>query len=230
MRTKHLFIFSSLACLGTLALFVLPLFNTTPHAIAAPIVPTYSSSAISAAPGVTHTLYLPLITKSCVNTQLLQDTGLETGLPNSYWRTTSTQASSVLDNSSLPNPNPTHGGSWKAWLGGNNLVQESLWQAATIPANTSALTLVFWRRIETNEPAPGTFDSLQIQVRDSVSATLQTAYTLYDLDATSTWIQQTIAISPTYSNQSIQIAFIAATDASSPTNFFVDDVTLTACH
>ncbi|MBI5302100.1 MAG: hypothetical protein HY868_08190 [Chloroflexi bacterium] len=54
-------------------------------------------------------------------------------------------------------------------------------------------------------------------------------YTLYDGDANSAWVQQVIPISPTYAGQTLRIVLVANTDSSDPTNFFIDDVVVSAC-
>ena len=168
------------------------------------------------------------VTLSVLASELVQDGGFEAGLPNPYWKTASNKSSSILDNSSIPQPNPTHSGAWKAWLGGDNDVQESLWQTITVPSGTTSLQVSFWWQVNTTEPNPLVDDRLDVQLRDSTGATvLTTMYTLFDGDANSTWVQETLSAS-SYAGQTIQIAFVADTDASYPTNFFIDDVSIIA--
>ncbi len=171
------------------------------------------------------------ITLSVVTSELVQDGGFEAGLPNPHWQTASNRSSSILDNSSIPQPNPTHSGAWKAWLGGDNNVQESLWQTITVPSGTASLQVSFWWLVNTNEPSPLVNDRLDVQLRDSTGATiLTTPYNLYDGDANTVWQQTTVTISASpYTGQTIQIAFVADTDASNPTSFFIDDVSVMAC-
>jgi len=179
-----------------------------------------------AAPRATVSLFLPLILKNCP-AQLVQDPGFEAGLPNPSWVTTSTINSAILDSSSIPSPNPTHSGSWKAWLGGNDGVQESVWQTLTIPASANSLQLSFWRRISTNESSPLTHDRLDVLIRNSAGVPLETLYTLWDGDAGTVWTQHTLTPTGNYAGQTVQIAFWVKTDSSGPTSFFIDDVTLT---
>ncbi len=188
-----------------------------------------SVSGVHATGSTPILVFLPVITRQCATTQLLQDGDFEAGLPNPYWKTASNRSSSILDNSSIPQPNPTHSGAWKAWLGGDNNVQESLWQTITVPSGTASLQVSIWWLVNTNEPSPLVNDRLDVQLRDATSATiLATLYTLYDGDANTVWQQKVISTSP-YAGQTIQIAFVADTDASNPTNFFIDDVSVMAC-
>ncbi len=172
-------------------------------------------------------IFFPMIAAGCPRS-LIQDSGFEAGLPNASWATTSTVASAILDSSSIPAPIPTHNGSWKAWLGGNDLIQESVWQTMTVPAFTTGLQLVFWRRVSTQEPSPLTNDRLDVQIRDNSGTPLETLDTLWDGDAGTVWAQHTLAPVGNYAGQTIQITFIARTDSTNPTSFFIDDVSIQA--
>ena len=172
-------------------------------------------------------IFLPYIAANCPKL-LVQDFSFETGLPNASWATTSTVASGILDNSSIPSPNPTHNGAWKAWLGGSDSVQESLWQTMTVPASTTGLQVSFWRRVSTQESNPLINDRLDVQIRNSSGVVLETLYNLFDGDAGTTWVQHTLIPSSSYAGQTIQLAFFAMTDSADPTSFFIDDVIVTA--
>lgn len=168
-------------------------------------------------------IYLPLVARDCTPVELIQDGGFEAGLPNPAWQTTSNVFSDILDD--LPDP-PPHTGSWKAWLGGDNLVQETLWQALGVPNGVAGLTVSYWWRVDTFEPSHP-FDTLQVQLRDADGSPLQTLETLSDGDASQTWQQSSFTVTG-YAGQTIQLAFVAQTDDTNPTSFFVDDVSVLA--
>jgi hypothetical protein len=184
--------------------------------------------AAHAAPQQTHSLYLPLILRGCTQTQLIQDGSFEAGVPSPSWVTTSTVGSDLLDNSAIPSPNPTHSGTWKAWLGGQNAVQETLWQVIAVPAGSN-LRVSFWLRVTTNEPNPLTTDWLDVQIRNTLSATLETLDTFWDGDAGTLWVQRVYTPTGNYAGQTIHLAFAAQTDNQYSTDFFIDDVSVQIC-
>jgi hypothetical protein len=189
-----------------------------------------TSVAQAAAPRAAFALYLPMVMRAgpAPVQQLIQDGSFEAGLPNSFWTTSSTMSSSILDNSSNP---PAHTGAWKAWLGGSNLAQEILWQTFTVPTGTTSLQVSFWWQVSTTEPSPQTFDRMDVRLRNSAgTTTLQNLDPLYDGDTALTWKQSTFTPTLSYAGQTIQIAFVVQTDANNPTSFFVDDVSVQAKH
>lgn len=166
--------------------------------------------------------YLPLVQKSCAPVELLQDGGFEAGLPNPVWQTSSNVSSSILDDTPLP---AAHSGSWKAWLGGDNNVQERLWQEFSVPAGVLGLQISYWWQVSTFEDRLGPFDTLTVQIRDTSGTPLQTLHVLTNGDASTQWQRSTFTVSG-YGGQTVQLAFVADTDGTNPTSFFVDDVSV----
>jgi hypothetical protein len=158
---------------------------------------------------------------SCAPGELIQDGGFEAGLPNPVWQTSSNVFSDILDDT--PNPAP-HTGIWKAWMGGDNLVQESLWQTFSVPADVAGLEIRYWWRVDTRETTHP-FDTLQVEIRDTNGNSLQTLETLTDGNASTTWQESSFTLIG-YAGQTIQIAFEAQTDGTGPTNFLLDDVSV----
>jgi hypothetical protein len=155
----------------------------------------------------------------CAPVALLQDGGFEAGLSNPPWQTSSNVFSTILDDTVAPAPRT---GTWKAWLGGDNLVQESLWETINVPAGIAGLKVSYWSRVdtfETNHP----FDSMNVQIRNAAGKPLQTLETLTDGNASLTWQKSSFTVTG-YAGQTIQLAFAAQTDSTNPTSFFVDDV------
>jgi len=167
-------------------------------------------------------VYLPLIAGGCIPVELIQDGGFEAGLPNPAWQTSSNVLSDILDNT--PDPAP-HAGIWKAWLGGGDLVQESLWQELSVPPGVRGLKVSYWWRVDTFETAHP-FDTLEVQIRDAAGNPLQILETLTDGDAGPDWQQSVFTVTQSYAGQTIQLAFVGQTDDSYPTSFFVDDVSV----
>lgn len=167
-------------------------------------------------------IYLPLVLRGCTPVELIQDGGFEAGLPNPVWQTSSNMFSDILDDT--PNP-PPHTGNWKAWLGGDNLIQETLWQTFTVPPDVLSLQISYWRWIDTFETSHP-FDTLEVQLRDAAGTPLQTLEILTDGDAASGWQQSVLTITPAYAGQTLQLAFVAQTDDSNPTSFFLDDISV----
>lgn len=154
------------------------------------------------------------------------DGGFEAGLPSTAWQTSSSAFCDILDDS--PDP-AARSGSWKAWLGGSDSVTETLRQTFTIPAGAGPVQVSYWWRVSTLEAAHP-FDELSVEIQDTSSNTLQMLETLTDGDASDNWQQSVFTLPATYAGQTIQLAFVATTDDSAPTSFFVDDVSaLTTC-
>ncbi|RME12483.1 MAG: hypothetical protein D6802_04150 [Ardenticatenia bacterium] len=171
--------------------------------------------------GTTSQTYLPLIMMPC-SSEVIRDGGFELGLPNPYWRTQSNVGSSILDNTPTP---PAHSGTWKAWLGGDNLVNEMLSQTLFIPNGTTNLTLSYWWRVSTLEQTHP-FDTLTVVLRDTNGTLLQVVETLTDGDASTTWQQSTWTLSNAYAGQTLVLSFETVTDQDDATSFFLDDVSL----
>jgi len=171
-----------------------------------------------------NNIYLPYIAAPC-RSELINDGSFEAGTPNPYWNTSSNIGSTILDNSPVP---PAHSGTWKAWLGGDNLIQESITQTVVVPNGITALTLSYWWQVSTTEPTHP-FDNLTITMHDTSGTLLQTIETLTDGDASGTWRQSTWALPlATYAGRSVILSFTATTDNNDPTSFFIDDVSLLA--
>ncbi len=121
-----------------------------------------------------------------------------------------------------------HGGSWYALLGGGDSLTESLWQDVAIPASAQRAALRFWYRITTNEATTSTvYDRMQVTLRDAATgATLATLATYSNLTATSAWLQTAEHDLTPYKGSTVRVHFSSTTDASAPTWFRLDDVTL----
>jgi len=124
-------------------------------------------------------------------------------------------------------------GARSAWLGGYDDANDTLYQQVTIPSYpgpdewVTAVTLEFWWAMVTQEPTHP-FDFMQVCIRNASGALLQTLVTVSDAATSGQWQKATFDLTA-YAGQTIRICFEATTNATWPTSFFVDDVSLTIC-
>lgn len=148
-------------------------------------------------------------------TQLIQNGGFENG--QSPWIESSTGGYQLIDTS-----NP-HSGSYSAYLCGYNNCTDLIYQTVTIPSTATSATLTFWTYVSTTETSHP-YDYFYSQIRNSSGSVLSTLLKLNDGTATG-WVQHSYNLL-NYKGQTVQIAFKGTNDASNPTDFFVDDVSL----
>lgn len=117
-------------------------------------------------------------------------------------------------------------GTRAAYLAGVNSAEDALVQTLSLPANHQ-VTLRFWWLINTEESSNG-WDGLSVQLADANGAPQRMLFAASDRSAGSSWQQTTIDLSE-FAGQTVQLRIEARTDATLSTDFFVDDVTLTAC-
>jgi hypothetical protein len=101
------------------------------------------------------------------------------------------------------------------------------WHGADRPrtADKPNVTLSFWWQIQSEEES-GEFDGLSVLV--SANGDQRSLLTLGSANAIDQWQQSTVDLS-SYAGQTIQLQFVAQTDSSLVTDFFIDDVTVEAC-
>ena len=111
-----------------------------------------------------------------------------------------------------------------AWLAGADEVASELLQVVTIPARAAPVRLAFWRRADATDEQPR--DVLSVLVQYDEQADL-----LADLPAMAPlgqWRYEEMDLSA-YAGRQIAVTFLARTDESRPTTFWLDDVVLSAC-
>jgi subtilisin family serine protease len=140
--------------------------------------------------------------------------GFESGI--SPWVQSSSGGYSLRD-SSRP-----HTGTWGTWLGGYNSGTDSLQQTVTVPSNG---TLTYWWYLTTQESSSYAYDLLRVRVLSSSGAVLATPRTWTNASGAGLWRQDTLSLA-SYAGQSVRIEFLATTDSSLLSSFFVDDVAL----
>jgi hypothetical protein len=119
-----------------------------------------------------------------------------------------------------------HTGSASAWFCGSNNCSDSMYQNVAVPAGTTSAAFSAYVYVTTQETSHA-YDYLRIQVRSTSGSVLKTIATYSDGSTTGSWLHVTSDLSA-YAGQTVQLALVATNDASYPTSFYVDDVSLIA--
>lgn len=121
-----------------------------------------------------------------------------------------------------------HAGNYYAWLAGYNSAADTLQQNVIIPNDAQIAIAQFWYKISTSESSTGgALDSLSIDlINVTTSAKLTTLKTLSSLDASTSWVQSAQFDVSAYKGQTVGLRFAASTNASNPTDFLIDDVSI----
>lgn len=151
-------------------------------------------------------------------TNLVADGGFESG---SGWQST-TDGNYVLLSDFY-----ARSGAKAAHLAGIDGANDALSIPLVLPADKPSVTLSFWWQVQSEEQS-GEFDGLSVIAADSQGTPMRSLLTLGSDSAASQWQQGVIDLSG-YSGQAIQLKFVAQTDSSLVTDFFIDDVAVTAC-
>ena len=160
-------------------------------------------------------MYLPLIQKpQQIVTNPFLNPGFEQG--HTSWTEYSALGWDVILEA-VEAPITAHGGSWLAWLGGDDLETSRLSQTITISA--SAPYLHYWY-YSASEDACG-FDSFRIKVNDAIVSTKD----LCSSTNTNAWVAGVLNLS-SYLGAGKTITFEVTTDGSYNSNMFLDDVSM----
>jgi hypothetical protein len=151
-------------------------------------------------------------------TNLVADGGFESG---SGWQVATDGSYGLLSDFYA------RSGAKSAHLGGVDGASDVLSIPLVLPADKPAVTLSFWWHVLSEEQS-GEFDGLSVVAADSQGKPMRSLLTLGSDSAATQWQQSLIDLSG-YSGQAIQLQFVAQTDSSLVTDFFIDDVAVTAC-
>jgi subtilisin family serine protease len=184
---------------------------------------TYAITITGTGSSTTHTTSYSLTVNGtgggCANPgQKLANPGFESG--NVSW-----SASSGVIGQWGASGEPTHSGSWNAWLDGYGTSHtDTLTQSVTLPAGCSAYTLSFWLHIDTSETTTTTaYDTLKVQVIDGTTTTTLATYS--NLNRASGYSQKSFSLSA-YAGHTITVKFLGVEDFSLQTSFVIDDTAL----
>jgi len=157
------------------------------------------------------------------STNLLSNPGFESGTAG--WTQSATGGFPII----YQDASVAHGGSWYAWLGGYDNGTDTLYNSVTIPADATQASLRFWYYIGTNESGSTAYDNMTVWIASQATgARLATLTTLSNANRTSGWVQSASFDVSAFRGQTVWLVFSATTDPSNVTNFFVDDIAVTA--
>jgi subtilase family serine protease len=154
--------------------------------------------------------------------QLIVNGGFENG--QSPWQEYSSGGYQIID------PTNPHTGNYSAYLCGYDNCTDEIWQVVTLPSTFSQATLTYWFYSDTTEIGSTCYDYFYAQLRTGSGSLIKTVQTSCNANATNAWVEETFNVYSylsSYKGKSIQVFFKGTTDYSNPTDFFVDDVSLT---
>ena len=191
------------------------LFNATKNAWNAVSVPAQSGEATctSGTPSPTPTTS-PTGNPGGCSGQKLANPGFESGAAS--W----TATAGVIGQYGSQGQ-PTHSGTWNAWLDGYGRTHtDTLSQSVAIPSGCRA-TLSFFLHIDTSETTTSTqFDKLTVQVGST------TVGTFSNLNRAAGYTQRSFDVS-SFAGQTVTVKFTGTEDSSLQTSFVIDDTALT---
>lgn len=130
----------------------------------------------------------------------------------------------------MVDPTWPHSGKLGVWLGALNDVSEWISQDISLPPGTSSITMQFWWSLMTEEHPGPPFDYLRAQLYQPDGTTVITTTTTINDKSSYDWYWNlATADLSAYAGQDVELRFWATTDATNPTNFFIDDVSIIAC-
>ncbi|MBS2539315.1 S53 family peptidase [Catenulispora sp. NF23] len=156
----------------------------------------------------------------CTAAQLLGNPGFETGSA-SPWAT----SASVINSDTTSEP--SHSGSYDAWLDGYGTTHtDTLAQSVGIPASCTSADFSFWLHVDTAETSTTkAYDTLQVQVLNSSGSVLGTLATYSNLNADTGYTQHSFSLA-SYLGQNVTLKFTGTEDYELQTSFVIDDTTL----
>jgi hypothetical protein len=167
---------------------------------------------------------LSFTTQSAAQSELIGNGGFELG--TSPWSV----AGNFQIASGFPYP---HSGSAYAFLTlpggtpGNNLFG-TLDQSVTLPGGVSSALLSFWVNVSSQDSTSTPYDFFDVTVEDASGGYLATVAVLSNLDQQPAGLYRQVTYDMTrFAGTTVRVHFLATTDASLPTVFRIDDVSLT---
>jgi hypothetical protein len=114
-------------------------------------------------------------------------------------------------------------GSWAAWLGGYDGARDELAQTVDVPSGGAVLS--YWWLLTSSESTSRSYDYQHVRVHSTSGDLLATLRTRSNTSPRGSWSSDTLDLQR-WAGQTVSVRFAATTDASKPSNFFVDDVSL----
>ena len=142
--------------------------------------------------------------------QKLGNPGFETGSASPW-----TASSGVV--SATSSSEPSHSGSYEAWLDGYGTTHtDTLSQSVTVPTGCTA-TFSFWLHIDTAETGSTAYDKLTVKAGSTTLATYS------NVNANTGYVQKTFTVPA----GTTSVSFSGTEDSSLQTSFVIDDTALT---
>jgi hypothetical protein len=133
------------------------------------------------------------------------------------WTEYSYQGWSIIMNSGFPGSVTPHGGSWAAWLGGDDNEISYIQQPVTI--STGSPYLVYYHWIASEDVCGYDFGIVL------VNGSVKNQYDLCSDNDTGGWVRHSVDLSA-YAGQSVTLQIRVETDSVDNSSLFVDDVSL----
>ena len=129
----------------------------------------------------------------------------------------------------LLDPFYPHTGKVGAWLGGSNDAEDWLIQTVALSPDATGITLRYWWAIFSEEPPGAAFDTARSELLRANGSVITTTLVI-DNEAAEAWAwRKAEADLSAYAGQTVQLRLRANNDATNPTSFFFDDVSIVAC-
>jgi len=165
----------------------------------------------------------------CTTTQLLKngafdDTPLGTG-----WTETPVESQFPIITTSTFLV-PPQSGTAIAWMGDFTSGNDSMYEAFTVPANTTSLVLSGYYAVGTDELADIAFDTATVAFTQTDGTVLETVLNLDNTSATTDWTVINYTVNQDLSGQTVRLHFASSNDSSNVTDFYFDTLALNATH
>ncbi|GAB2553767.1 PKD domain-containing protein [Rhodanobacter koreensis] len=160
-------------------------------------------------------------------TQILVNTGFETGKATPWTMSSGTLCNSSSSSSSYCGSGETsHAGSWFAWLDGYGTSHtDTVSQKVAIPSGKTSATLQYYLHIDSTKTTA--VDTLTVQVLNSSGTVLGTVGSFTSKNTNTGYAVETANLSA-YIGQTVTLKFTGKeTSSSGNTDFTLDDITLT---
>jgi len=155
---------------------------------------------------------------------LLINPGFDSG--HTTWIEETESSSEIITNQSALTTITAQTPPYLGWLGGYDDAVDDLYQFVTIPAGATSISLSFYYAVRTEEVMTGVYDKVEVYTYDPMT----TAYTPIAAFTNNTsainWTRFTASLPLTLAGKTFEVGFLAKTDKTKTTSFFVDSVAL----
>lgn len=118
---------------------------------------------------------------------------------------------------------------YSAWLAGYNNAEDLIYQAVTIPASATSVTLSYYWAMLSDEPIYGSGnDFLDVYITDAWGGNRTNLEVIDNTLQRQLWFQSALDLTA-FRGQTIRVCFGTWTNEAYVTSFFIDDVSLAVC-